>query len=559
MKKLLITLALFFTCNVWSQSWSPPVNLDSPPSSFIGEGVIPQIEVDAAGNAFAAWCSTSGGDSVVFAARYDAHTQSWGATEQIGIANAANAILSVTSDGKAIVVWDRGDSDNPTNVIHYNSYVGGWRGEKSVDPLGPLGQIHARIGVNGTDKAIGVWASPPGPVGDTIRGGVYDFITDSWSNVNITTTSPDFFVGQPEIAVSNSNSTRAVAVWRYRDEVTNDFRIQYSVYTNAWSPVGSIASDSGITANQLVIPIVAISNDGSKAIANWMQTNHASPFIDYLVMGSVYTGSWSIPIQLSPNASHLTLSGSIGPEKGIPFYSIAFDGSGDAVDLWSFIDESLITPEYIIQARTFQSSSWSASQDISNTNDYLPQVALDGSGNGWAVWTEGTFFNPTFPSNTLATPFTKAGNVWGTSEVISTATVTFLPNIASNAAGSFFSDWAAFENSALIIQAATLIEIPPPPVIPPLPPVNFDGVIKENKFLNKTECILKAKWSASASSNVISYRIYKNGKVVATVLATSPLVFETCLHHCSAEGYEIAAVSSDNLESSHIKLRIIHK
>lgn len=92
--------------------------------------------------------------------------------------------------------------------------------------------------------------------------------------------------------------------------------------------------------------------------------------------------------------------------------------------------------------------------------------------------------------------------------------------------------------------------------IAPLPPSNFIGIIKKNKFLNKTKCVLKAKWEASPSTNVVFYRIYKKGVVVEEVPATSPLVFKTCLQDCSGKGFEIAAVSSDNLESCHLKIRI---
>lgn len=98
------------------------------------------------------------------------------------------------------------------------------------------------------------------------------------------------------------------------------------------------------------------------------------------------------------------------------------------------------------------------------------------------------------------------------------------------------------------------------PISPPLPPTHFVGIIKKCKFLNKTECSLKAKWRASPTEDVIFYRIYKNGKIVAKVSATSPLVFEVqCLKDCSIDGYEIAAVSADNRESSHVILKRIKK
>jgi YVTN family beta-propeller protein len=91
----------------------------------------------------------------------------------------------------------------------------------------------------------------------------------------------------------------------------------------------------------------------------------------------------------------------------------------------------------------------------------------------------------------------------------------------------------------------------------PLPPSNFIGTITKNKFLNKTECVLSATWKASPSINVSLYRIYQNGIVVAEILATSPLAVETCLSNCSGRSFEIAAVSSNNLESSHLSLQIV--
>ena len=102
----------------------------------------------------------------------------------------------------------------------------------------------------------------------------------------------------------------------------------------------------------------------------------------------------------------------------------------------------------------------------------------------------------------------------------------------------------------------TYIEAPPPA---PLPPSNFIGVVKKNKFLNKTEYELRAQWDASPSTDVILYRIYKNGHLVDEVLAGSPLVFVTCVDsRNAAKKYQIVAVNSDNLESTPVSIRIVH-
>ncbi len=94
----------------------------------------------------------------------------------------------------------------------------------------------------------------------------------------------------------------------------------------------------------------------------------------------------------------------------------------------------------------------------------------------------------------------------------------------------------------------------------PLPPSNFIGLLRKNKFLNRTEYILQATWDASPSPNVILYRIYNGTRLVKEVSASGPLVFVTCLRNKhSAKNYEIAAVNSNNLESNHITIEIIHE
>lgn len=103
-----------------------------------------------------------------------------------------------------------------------------------------------------------------------------------------------------------------------------------------------------------------------------------------------------------------------------------------------------------------------------------------------------------------------------------------------------------------------LVEIDNCPCPAPLPPSNFVGVVKKCKFLNRDTCTLKATWTASPSDDVAFYRIYKDGKVVDTISAASPLIFiVNCLKDCSVKGYAIAAVSSNGLESAHVQLRRI--
>lgn len=93
----------------------------------------------------------------------------------------------------------------------------------------------------------------------------------------------------------------------------------------------------------------------------------------------------------------------------------------------------------------------------------------------------------------------------------------------------------------------------------PLPPSNFIGVIKKNKFLNKLEYVLQSTWTASPSANVASYRIYRNNHLVEKISADAPPVFVTCLlTKKTAYEYYIVAVSSNNVESSPVPVRIVN-
>ncbi len=51
----------------------------------------------------------------------------------------------------------------------------------------------------------------------------------------------------------------------------------------------------------------------------------------------------------------------------------------------------------------------------------------------------------------------------------------------------------------------------------PLPPTHFVGVVKTNKFLNKTQYLLKAKWDPSPSKDIIRYLILEDGVPVKSV------------------------------------------
>ncbi|MCL5874972.1 MAG: hypothetical protein M1114_00675 [Candidatus Dependentiae bacterium] len=135
-----------------------------------------------------------------------------------------------------------------------------------------------------------------------------------------------------------------------------------------------------------------------------------------------------------------------------------------------------------------------------------------------------------------------------------TPEVIFAPFCTSSSGSSHIAKmWFSGANSS-DVKAIGYATMPCPG---PLPPASFTGIIKKNNFLNRTEYVLFVQWTASASTNIAFYRIYKDGTIVAEIPANNELAFNFC--SCSKNalsGYEIAAVNTSGVESAHLPLVI---
>lgn len=97
-------------------------------------------------------------------------------------------------------------------------------------------------------------------------------------------------------------------------------------------------------------------------------------------------------------------------------------------------------------------------------------------------------------------------------------------------------------------------------ILIPLAPNNFEGRITTSKFQNKSQYHLKAQWTPVTVPDLIGYRIYSNSDIVANISAEAPLIFKTSLEtKQAAKNYEIAGVYSGDVESHHVKLRIVQE
>jgi hypothetical protein len=255
----------------------------------------------------------------------------------------------------------------------------------------------------------------------------------------------------------------------------------------------------------------------------------------------LFNAPWSSPVMFSDP----------GQDAFLP--ELAVDSQGNATAVWQRSNGV----NSIIQTATEPfGGAWSSPLNITppGQDASQPDVSVDSRGNIVIIWQRSNGINTII--QVVMKPF---GQSWSeTVDISALGENGTSAHVVQDNRGDAVAVWIETAGSDVVAQSSFGVELFPLPPSPPLPPSNFIGVISKNKFLNKTEYILQATWSASPSANVIFYRIYKNNKVVDTISANSPLVFKTCLpSKNSVKEYEIAAVNSDNLESNHLKLKIV--
>jgi len=91
------------------------------------------------------------------------------------------------------------------------------------------------------------------------------------------------------------------------------------------------------------------------------------------------------------------------------------------------------------------------------------------------------------------------------------------------------------------------------------PPAHFRGVLKKCKFFDRTTYCLTATWDAVAGLQVISYKIYQNGNLVASIPSSKPLLYKTCFKRKRDIGvYQVSALFQGGSESARTTLVIVN-
>jgi hypothetical protein len=169
----------------------------------------------------------------------------------------------------------------------------------------------------------------------------------------------------PDVAVDSKGDT--VVVWA--QAVNQDWTVQsaYRPAGGSWTKPLPLSAAAGHVQS----PEVAVA--GSTVVATWLRYNGKNLILQ-VAQRDPKTGSWSIPVSLSPS----------GRDAQTP--KVAVDTRGDAVVVWADVG---LNPSWTIQsAYRPAGGSWENTTllDSPEQGTAQPDVAVDAAGNATAVW-----------------------------------------------------------------------------------------------------------------------------------------------------------------------------
>ena len=485
-------------------SWQDPENLSD-------EGLdadLPQIAVDAAGNATAVWI-ISDGTSIIVQATTKLVDKSWQDPENLSdpVLNADMPQIAVGAAGNATAVWTIYDGTHYIVQAKTKPFGGSWQDLATLSDEGLDANV-PQIAVNAAGNATAVW---------TIYDGTHSIVQaktkpfgENWQDLaTLSDEGQDAF--EPQIAVSTAGN--ATAVWVY-DGTHLIVQAKTKPVGESWQDLATL-SDAEQDGDVPQIAVDAVGN--ATAVWVWYDgTNH-------IVQAKTKPvgGSWQ------ENPDNLSDE---GHDANVPH--IAVDTAGNATAAWWTI--------YSVASGVIESSTQYAAPTVTSV------VPAGGppAGRTSVTITGNTFVGVTavYFGSAPATSFT----VVSPTEIIAIA--------PAGALGTVDIRIVAAGGSSPITDADRYQYAPKPSA-----PRHFRGTNKKRHHSHEHNYVLRTHWKASRSTNTSAYHIYKRKKIVAIIPSNSKRTFKTHLiwKH-SWKKFSITAVTANNAESVHKKLKIEH-
>ncbi|HMI98544.1 MAG TPA: PASTA domain-containing protein [Gaiellaceae bacterium] len=465
------------------------VLLAGPAAADAGTVDNPHVALDGSGNAVAVWQS----DGLVQAGVRPAGG-SWGARQDISArVGATDPQVALDPAGDAVVVWVRSDGSNSRVQAATRAAGGPWGPPQDLFAVGQFGG-GPQVALDAGGNAVVVWVRSDGSspsVQATVRpaGGTWATPQDL--------SAAGLHAYAPDLGVNAAGD--AVVVWESSDS-QNGSR---AVVQGAVRPAGGMWSPpEDISVGDSSDPQVALDSAGN-AIAAWEDFPGGGSPVEAAVRPA--GGAWGDPEVVSAQDDL-----AIRPR-------IALDSAGNAVALWTRLE---LSGWSVRAAARLSGGSWGAPQDLSASGEFafLPELALNPAGDAVAVWSRFAESSEVVQAATRS-----AGGTWERALDISPFPgSSYVPQVAIDSSGNTVGVWRLHTGSLAIVQAAVhpaglpwepLQDLTEPPPLPPLPDCIVPDVLRKTlvrarTVIEESNCLLGRVRRAYS-------RKVKNGRVVS--------------------------------------------
>lgn len=315
--------------NIWARSVNE-LNLGTPvmiETDNAGDASMPQVAVDAQGNAVGVWSQSDGTRTNIWANRYTPPADedddgTWGTagiidTEDLGDATVPQ-IAYAADGGSAVAVWAQSDGTR-TNIWASRFSSGSWSAAAVID-ADNADAASPQIVVDSNGNAFAIWAQ-------NNRIYVNQLIAGAWGTPSAIDNAAGIATAVPQIAVDSDGD--ALAVWSQSDGTYTS--IWANRFTgNAWGTAAPIESLDG-NANT---PRIAMNATGS-ALAVWSQSS-PSAATRFRIRSSHFSpaGGWNTDIDPIDNFSSAVYVDEVTEEGVSTEPQVVLDGDGNALVVW---------------------------------------------------------------------------------------------------------------------------------------------------------------------------------------------------------------------------------
>ena len=426
-----------------------------------GDAWYPQIAVDAVGNVVAVWPQYDGVRHLIWANRYVVGS-GWGTAELIETnpGDASDSQVAVDPAGEAIAVWQLTNglgSYFPGYDIYANRYVHGvgW-GTPTLLETDDSTALSPQIAVDASGNGIAVWQQANGTQDPPTQFNIWArryAAGVGWGAPTLLETNGGDDT-RPQIDIDPAGN--AIVVWEQYDGIANSSALA-SIHANRYLAGVGWGTDTVLTTEAAAGPQVAMDSQGN-AFAVWDQygaggTTRADIYADRFTVGS----GWGAPTAVEASADD-----SMYPE-------IAADSMGNAMAVWTQAVRHGTTdgPYQIYSSRFVVGTGWGTASPVENNGSSYasytvhPQVAVDPMGNAVAVWS--AYDSPRI--HVYANRFVP-GTGWGTPTLLDTTQWDAdSPQVVMDSSGNGTAVWRSMDGVRFNIMASRFVDNGAPPEI----------------------------------------------------------------------------------------------